>query len=253
MTPWESVGATVVVGAAIALLVDAGALPFAVWCVRNWARLCTAGVVDDVKQRRRAEILSDVAEQVRRGHDLGYPPKATGVHMCFRLCLGIPSDISWRFERAGADGPSDLLMRVLRAALVTPHALVLLAVGPFFILAVLIRTILEGIPRFHRAFDPLRARWLVREGRAKAVALQLGMLFLKAVYEVLAMPLWAVYVIVSGPPGAIVLLWKDAIQPDGIGPTFRFADYVLRGTADAILEIERRAAAKAGRHVESML
>jgi hypothetical protein len=60
----------------------------------GWARLYTAGLTDQLRQRRLAEIESDVWEFE---HDPDRP-RFAAAHLLLRLILGIQHDVSWRIE-----------------------------------------------------------------------------------------------------------------------------------------------------------
>ena len=68
------------------------------WCLRvvvqivqGWTRLYTSGLTPELRDRRRAEIASDLWESSRQ------PPTATlAVQLLFRFCLGIGDDLLWR-------------------------------------------------------------------------------------------------------------------------------------------------------------
>jgi uncharacterized protein (TIGR03435 family) len=74
----------------------------AIACVRAWTRLYTSGLPPAVRNRRRAEIDSDLwewcADQAsgRRGAEV--------VHLLLRSVCGMPDDVAWRVE-LGALGP----------------------------------------------------------------------------------------------------------------------------------------------------
>jgi hypothetical protein len=60
--------------------------------VDRWARIYTAGLPDDVAVERRAELESDIWEQL---HD---PNNATTTGIISRLARGTPADLLWRIE-----------------------------------------------------------------------------------------------------------------------------------------------------------
>jgi uncharacterized protein (TIGR03435 family) len=71
-------------------------------CVRAWTRLYTSGLPSAVRNRRRAEIDSDLwewcADQASGPRDVG------AVCLLRRLVFGMPDDLAWRVE-VGALGP----------------------------------------------------------------------------------------------------------------------------------------------------
>ena len=68
------------------------------WCLRvvvrlvqGWTRLYTSGMKPELRDRRRAEIASDLWESSRQ------PQTARlAVHLLFRFLLGIGDDLRWR-------------------------------------------------------------------------------------------------------------------------------------------------------------
>ncbi len=71
-------------------------LAVAIACVRLWTRLYTSGLPPVVRNRRRAEIDSDLWEW--RTDHAGEPGAPGAVHVLLRLLLGIPDDVAWRME-----------------------------------------------------------------------------------------------------------------------------------------------------------
>ena len=59
--------------------------------VRTWTRLYTIGVAPDLRDRRRAEIESDLWES-RHQPQRPY----TAAHVLLRLLLGVRDDVAWR-------------------------------------------------------------------------------------------------------------------------------------------------------------
>jgi uncharacterized protein (TIGR03435 family) len=79
------------------LLID-----LAINCVRAWTWLYTWRMPSAPRERRRAEIASDVWEFQRdttRGDGLG-----SALHILLRLLIGMPDDLGWRVEHAAATG-----------------------------------------------------------------------------------------------------------------------------------------------------
>ncbi len=60
--------------------------------VHRWVAMYTAGLPDDIVADRRAELESDIWEQL---HD---PDNATAVRVIARLARGTYADVSWRIE-----------------------------------------------------------------------------------------------------------------------------------------------------------
>src|SRR5262245_54070526 len=74
----------------------------ATWLVREWTRLYTSRLPPAVRERRRAEIESDLWEFER---ELIRDKAATApVHVLVRLARGIPDDLGWCVEQAMAAG-----------------------------------------------------------------------------------------------------------------------------------------------------
>jgi hypothetical protein len=66
--------------------------------VRLWTRIYTRGLPRELGQRRRAEIESDLFEQIAEaGAD-----RRTGLRILWRLLAGIHQDLIWRGESVGA-------------------------------------------------------------------------------------------------------------------------------------------------------
>lgn len=64
--------------------------------VRRWARLYTAGLEDNVRHRRLAEIESDLWEHERDAVESGLRPVAFVIEVLARFLVGIPADLAWR-------------------------------------------------------------------------------------------------------------------------------------------------------------
>lgn len=84
--------------AALIVLVIAGAfLPQMVkGLIVGWACLLTLGLADEVKERRRGEIRSDLWEQWEKARKSGYSPLEIALQQFLRWMVGLPSDVSWR-------------------------------------------------------------------------------------------------------------------------------------------------------------
>src|SRR5215467_8094597 len=65
--------------------------------VRGWTRLYTSRLPANVRERRRAEVESDLWES-QQPED-GCTP-AVALHVLARLVLGIPDDLGWWIEQA---------------------------------------------------------------------------------------------------------------------------------------------------------
>ncbi len=93
------------------------AVRIAVAVVRVWTRLYTWRLPAPVRDRRRAEIESDVWEGAR-DLDAG---RDRAVRLIGRLVLGISDDVRWRVEQVNESGPrrSVLALGVGAAVLLT--------------------------------------------------------------------------------------------------------------------------------------
>src|SRR5690349_9383147 len=85
----------------------------AVWLVHTWVRIYTAGADPEIRERRRAEIQSDVWESLRDAQN----PAVSGIRLISRLGRGIPADMFWRLEHAQAGGPMWIKLAFLGVAL----------------------------------------------------------------------------------------------------------------------------------------
>jgi hypothetical protein len=70
----------------------------ATWLATRWARVYTAGVTAEQRQRRRAEVASDSWEHV---HGAG-STLVLETSLAWRVIRGMPSDIAWRGKWKGA-------------------------------------------------------------------------------------------------------------------------------------------------------
>jgi hypothetical protein len=73
----------------------------AIALVRGWTRLNTVRMDADCRDRRRAEIESDLWEFHEDTRRRGHSPARIAVHMLARLLLGMPHDVLWRIEYEG--------------------------------------------------------------------------------------------------------------------------------------------------------
>lgn len=64
--------------------------------VRTWVRAYTSGLPESAKSERRAELESDLWEQVHEDP----ASMAVGPHILLRALLGVPADLTWRLEQA---------------------------------------------------------------------------------------------------------------------------------------------------------
>jgi hypothetical protein len=73
-------------------------LACAIALVRGWTWLYSRGMDPASRDRRRAEIESDLWEFHEDARHRGASPSGIAVHMIARLGLGVPHDVLWRFE-----------------------------------------------------------------------------------------------------------------------------------------------------------
>ena len=76
-------------------VISAFALPLVLLVVRGWVWLYTVSLPAPVRERRRQEIESELAEQIRDERSEGYFPHAIGLHMVARLIYGMLDDLCW--------------------------------------------------------------------------------------------------------------------------------------------------------------
>ena len=91
--------------------------------VRAWTRLYTTGTTADLRDRRRAEIESDIWESCRQPQRASVP-----LQMLLRLLLGVHDDLAWR---RSLRRPSRIAQTVMVAAMAAGAlaAGLLLAIG----------------------------------------------------------------------------------------------------------------------------
>lgn len=65
---------------------------------RTWVKAYTRGIPTELRDRRRAEVDSDLWEQSRDDRHGGRPRFETSLEIVVRLLLGVPADLSWRLE-----------------------------------------------------------------------------------------------------------------------------------------------------------
>lgn len=85
---------------------SAGSVPL--WVTRSWVGLYTRGLGRELQTDRRAELESDIWEQMRGG------PMGRAWLVLLRCLLGMPADLSWRLEQAS---PGAALSRLAGAGL----------------------------------------------------------------------------------------------------------------------------------------
>lgn len=65
---------------------------------RAWVRLYTIRMPSDLRETRRAEIDADVWEHEKDAQQAGVPRVVVELEILLRAVLGVPDDVSWRFE-----------------------------------------------------------------------------------------------------------------------------------------------------------
>ena len=95
-------------------------LSVAVNAVHLWTRLYTWRMATTLRERRLAEIESDLWEFQ---HDSTASRGASqAVHLLIRLLLGIPSDFAWRAEQTVVTGDVRWRRRAVRSTASAPTA-----------------------------------------------------------------------------------------------------------------------------------
>ncbi|HEX7834789.1 MAG TPA: hypothetical protein VF479_04895 [Pseudolysinimonas sp.] len=80
----------------------------AVALAEGWTRWYTGHVPGDAAERRRAEIESDLWEQLADGRESSTAPGAIAASVTWRVLAGVPADLSWvRQQRAMTRGASN--------------------------------------------------------------------------------------------------------------------------------------------------
>ena len=77
------------------VVIGAFALPLAMSFARLWTSIYTAGVPNKERQDRRAEILSDLHEQVADFREQGYRPDEIAILIVRRVVRGMKDDVAW--------------------------------------------------------------------------------------------------------------------------------------------------------------
>ncbi len=85
--------------------------------VRAWVWLYTIGLPRELRETRRTEIESDLWEHENDARDNGTPPVIAAMEIVLRALIGVPHDLSWRFEAIQTRRAADLKRRVTTMAL----------------------------------------------------------------------------------------------------------------------------------------
>ena len=83
------------VGAIILVVIRAFALPLAQSFARLWMSIYAAGVPSNLREDRRAEILSDLYEHVTNFREQGYRPDEIAITIMLRVVRGMKDDVAW--------------------------------------------------------------------------------------------------------------------------------------------------------------
>lgn len=75
------------------------AVPRAAAMAEGWTRWYTSRVPGEPAERRRAEIASDLWEQLADGRDAGAAPGAVAASITWRVVAGVPADLSWMHQQ----------------------------------------------------------------------------------------------------------------------------------------------------------
>lgn len=84
---------------------------------RAWVQLYTSRIPREVRATRRAEIDSDLWDQVADGQEGGAPPLVTALEIVLRTCLGVLDDLSWCVEACQQDRGASRIERRMTMAL----------------------------------------------------------------------------------------------------------------------------------------
>ena len=85
----------ILVGAIILVVIRVLALPLSLSFARLWMSIYTAGVPSNLREDRRAEILSDLHEQVTDIREQGYRPDEIAITIMLRVVRGMKDDVAW--------------------------------------------------------------------------------------------------------------------------------------------------------------
>jgi hypothetical protein len=83
-----------ILAAILVVIAGAFALPISKRIVIGWVRLYTA-FVPELGEARRAEVLSDIHEQISASLAEGYRPVEIAPQILYRLVIGLPDDVAW--------------------------------------------------------------------------------------------------------------------------------------------------------------
>ena len=78
-------------------------LAVSIGLTRRWVHVYTAGLPSESRFARRAEIESDLWEQMQEAARAGNPTSSTGLRVLGRMARGTWDDLSWRFATHGIE------------------------------------------------------------------------------------------------------------------------------------------------------
>ncbi len=84
---------------------------------RAWVRLYTSGMPVDLRESRRAEIDADLWDHDQDARENGVPRAVFAMEILLRALLGVPDDLSWRFEAIRIRRAASLHRRIPMMAL----------------------------------------------------------------------------------------------------------------------------------------
>ncbi len=99
MTDHSALLASLVLGV-LGVLISAFSLDGASAIVRLWVWLYTLGLPTALRDRRRAELASDVHEQIADARAQGYRPGETAARVLWRSLRGLHADVLWRLDHS---------------------------------------------------------------------------------------------------------------------------------------------------------
>lgn len=109
-----------------------GSEPRGMRVARRWAGFYTRGLPEPQRTWRLAELESDLHEHVAYGRANGQEPADISFEAFLRVLLGVPADLSWRWEISRGVRPGTLLLG--RMISMVKRALLGLAVGATMLL-----------------------------------------------------------------------------------------------------------------------
>lgn len=86
---------------------------------RAWVRVYTIGMPADLRETRREEIDADLWDQEKDAQDEGIPAAVSETEILLRAVLGVPDDLSWRFEAIHARRGASIARRIPMLSLST--------------------------------------------------------------------------------------------------------------------------------------